>query len=113
MSWFRLPSVRPRCPLCSEVWTLLRRMMLTMKGKSGTTQSQRMRNQRSRTPILFDFWFPLNQSPRGGLAGEGMWLTVAGTSEAAAASGWRHLGKVCVAVPEMRVRGMLYIPQRH
>lgn len=113
MSWLRLASVRPRCVLSFGVWTQPRRMTLTMKERSGTTRSLRTRNRRSLTPPPFDFWFPLEQSPRGGPAGEGMWVMVAGTSGAAAAPGWRCLGKAFVAVQEMRVRGMLHIPQRH
>lgn len=108
MSWFRLASVRPRRVLSFGVWTRPRRMTLTMKERSGTTRSLRTRNRRSLTPPPFDFWFPLEQSPRGGPAGEGMWVMVAGTSRAAAAPGWRCLGKAFVAVQEM-----LHIPQRH
>lgn len=88
-------------------------MTLTTKEKSGTTRSLRMRNRRCLTDPRFGLWFPLERSSRGGPAGEGMRVTVAGTWGAAAAPGRRHSGKALAAVQEMGFRGMLYIPQRH
>ena len=72
-----------------------------------------MRNRRCLTDPRFGLWFPLERSSRGGPAGEGMRVTVAGTWGAAAAPGRRHSGKALAAVQEMGFRGMLYIPQRH
>lgn len=110
-----------RCRLASArrltsfgVWTRLKKTMQTMKARSGTTPSLRMRNRRSLTPPLLGSWLPPELSPRGGPAGAGIRATVvAGTLGAAAARGWRYLGRAFVAVREMRVRGMLYIRRRH
>lgn len=89
--------------------------MRTMKERSGTTRSQRTMNRRCPTDPQFGCSSHLELSPRGGPVGEGMRVTVGGPWRAAAAPGLRRSGKasVAVAVQEMGVRGMLYIPQRH
>lgn len=83
------------------------------KERSGTTRSQRTRNQKSLTAPPFDFWFLLKQNSGGGQAGEGMRVLVAGTLGDAVAPWWSCLGKVLLWVQETGVWGMLYIPQRH
>lgn len=70
-------------------------------------------NWRCLTDLQSGCWYRLEQSPRGGPAGEEMLCTAAGIWRAVvAAQGRKRSAKASVAVQEMGVRGMLYIPQR-